>query len=253
VSILVTANGQPYSVAAALRADLIHGSAFLSNAIDSLLIRQHAEKQGITNGDQELQLAFDERRYARGLESVDAVQQWMRANHQTLDSMQHEVDTMLLRNKVRNSFADSQIQAHYAERQAEFERVTLYSIRVDAEDKARDLLAQIRNDGANFHLLAMEHSTDELSGPRGGYVGALTRSEMTPEVEAAVFRAEPGATVGPVKTDHGWNLFLVTAIHKPTVDEVKEQIRLALMDQLLTKLRSEADVSLEIFGEEAGA
>jgi parvulin-like peptidyl-prolyl isomerase len=240
-------------MAAALRAEIIQGNTFLPNAIDSLLIRQYAEKQAIGNTDAELQLAFDELRYSRGLESVDALHQWMRENHQTLESMQDDVESMLLRNKVRNSFADSEIQAHYAGRQAEFERVTLYSIRVEAEETAQGLLAQIRNDGANFHLLAMEHSTDELSKPLGGYVGGLTRSEMTPAVEGEVFQAKPGDAIGPVKTEKGWNLFLVAAVHKPAVDEVKEKIRAALMDQLLTKLRSEADIALEIFGEAAGA
>jgi parvulin-like peptidyl-prolyl isomerase len=253
VSKLVTVNGRACDVAAALREDILQGNAFLSKAIDSLLIRQYAEKQGIRNTDQELQLAFDELRYSRDLESVDAVQQWMRENHQTLDSMQDEVDMMLLRNKVRNSFAESQIQAHFAEHQLELEAVSLYSIRVETEGTAQELLSQIRDEEGNFHLLAMEHSTDELSKAHAGYVGRLTRAEMTPVVEAEVFKAKPGAVVGPAKTDRGWNLFLVAAIHKPNLDDTKEEIRSALMEQLLTKLRSDAQVSVEALADAAGA
>ena len=50
-------------------------------------------------------------------------------------------------------------------------------------------------------------------------------------------------TIGPVKTDRGWNLFMAAAIHKPTVEEAKDEIRSALMEQLLSKLRSEATIS----------
>jgi hypothetical protein len=76
---------------------------------------------------------------------------------------------------------------------------------------------------------------------------------MNPVVEAEVFKAKPGAVVGPAKTDRGWNLFLAAAIHKPTLDETKEEIRAALMEQLLSKLRSEAEVSLEVFADATGA
>ena len=48
-------------------------------------------------------------------------------------------------------------------------------------------------------------------------------------------------------------LFLAAAIHKPTLDETKEEIRAALMEQLLSKLRSEAEVSLEVFADATGA
>jgi parvulin-like peptidyl-prolyl isomerase len=246
-------NGEACDIAAALRADIFHANSFLPAVIDSLLIRQYAAKQGIRNTDQELQLAFEEIRYGRGLESVEATEQWIRETHLTIDSIQDAVDVMLLENKVRNSFPQSQIQAHYAEHQLEFESVDLYSIRVESESVAQELASQIREEGANFHLLAMEHSKDADSRHLGGSVGRLKRAAMTPVVEAEVFKGKSGTVIGPIKTDRGWNLFLSTAIHKPALDEAKEEIRSALMDQLKQKLRSEAAVSLSVFEDAAGA
>jgi len=248
----ITVNGRAYDLVAALRAEILQDNAFLPGVIDSLLILQYAEKHGIRNTDEELQLAFDELRYARSLESVEATDRWMLEHHQTLESVQDVVNVMLLENKVRNSFTESQILAHYAQQQLELETVELYSIRVETEDRARELLAQVQEEDANFHVLAMRHSTDDQSRPLGGFVGKLMRSQVTPEVEAKVFKAKPGTVIGPVKTDRGWNLFLVTAVHKPTVQEAKDEIRSLLMEQLMRTLRSEAAISWPLFPEQGG-
>jgi len=248
-STLITVNGRACDLMSALRADIMQDNRFLPGVIDALLILQYAEAHGIRNTDQELQLAFDELRYANNLESAEATNQWIRENRQTLDSVQDVVNLTLLKNKVKNSFTESEILASYAERQLELETVELYSIRVETEDRARELLAQIREEDANFHVLAMRHSTDDQSRPLGGFVGKLTRSQVTPPVEAQVFKAKPGTVIGPAKTDRGWNLFLVASVHKPTVQEAKDEIRSVLMEQLMGKLRSEAAISFQVFQE----
>ena len=63
------------------------------------------------------------------------------------------------------------------------------------ESKAKELLSQISEEGANFHVLAMEHSQDENTRHVGGYAGRLTRSQVTGAVEAAVFKAKAGAVI----------------------------------------------------------
>jgi len=247
--VLVIVNGEPLDSADALRRSIVHDEDFLKNSINTVLIRQYATKNGIVNTDQELQLAADELRYARGLESVEKVQQWMKANNQTVLSLQVAIDGMLLRNKVRNAIKDAEIEAYFAEHKLEFDAVELYSIRVDSLDKAKELLAQINDEGADFHTLAMKHSQDEQSKMLGGYVGALTRSGMTGEIEAAVFKAQPGKVIGPMKTDKGYNLFKVAAIHPATFEKAKDSIRLTLFEGLLAKLRAEAKITYPILEE----
>ena len=247
MSTFVTVNGESIDVASAVRLSLLHDSTFLKDTITALLVRQYAEKQNIRNTDQELQLAADELRYARGLEAVDAVHQWMREHHQSPLSIQESIDQMLLHNKVRGSIPDAQVQAYFAEHQLDFEEAEVYSIRVDSEQKARELMTQIADEGANFHAVAMEHSQDDNSRHLGGYVGKLRRSQMTGAVEAAVFKAKAGSVVGPIKTDNGWNVFKVVSIRKPSLDETKSEIRVKLMGQLVDKLRAEAKVTYPVF------
>jgi parvulin-like peptidyl-prolyl isomerase len=240
---LATVNGEPIEVTSALRHAFFHDQSFLADAVTNELIRQHAQRAGISNTDAELQLAVDEVRYSRGLTSADAGRQWLRETHQTLLSLQNAVDLMLLHNKVRAAIPQAEVAAHYAERRLEYEAVDLYSIRVDSQSKASELHSQINDDGASFHALAMEHSTDENSRHLGGYVGRLTRATMTGEVEAAVFGSRPPGVVGPIKTEQGWNLFKVTKIHRPTLAESESRIRVELMERLIAKLTAEAAIT----------
>lgn len=244
---LIVVNGEALSVADAVRRSIIHEEEFLERSIEILLIRQYAARHDIANTDEQLQLAADELRYQRGLESVEKARQWMKAKHQTELSLQDAIDGMLLRNKVRNSIPEEQIAAYYAEHQLEFETVTLYSIRLDSEEKANELYAQITEEGANFHALAIEHSTDPDTGPKGGYVGEMTRAMLTGEIEAAVFKAKAGDVIGPIKTSKGWNLFKVAKVNKPTLAEVRGNIQMTLFLALLAKLRAEAKIEFPIF------
>jgi len=239
---LATVNGEDLDLVSAIRLSIFEGGSFLSDAVALVLLRQYAAERGIANTDAELQLAADELRYTRGQEGAETVRQWLREHHQDLLSFQDGIDLMLLRNKIRNAIPAEEIKAYYAEHALEFETAEVYSIRADSETLAKELLAQINDEGANFHVLAMEHSKDDTSRHVGGFVGSLTRNGMTGEVAAAVFSSKPVSVIGPVKTEHGWNLFKVTKIRKPTLEESTENIRLTLMEQLVSKLRAKARI-----------
>jgi parvulin-like peptidyl-prolyl isomerase len=241
------------SAADALRRSIVHDEDFLKNTVDILLLRQYAARTGVTVSDDELQLAADELRYDRNLESVEKTHQWMKSRNQTPLSLQTAVEDMLRRNKVRSAIPDVELAKYFAEHQSQYQTVQLYSIRVSSKDKASELLSQIQDSGANFHALAMEHSEDEKTRHLGGYVGNLARGEMTGEIEAAVFAAKPGQVIGPVKTDNGYNLFKVASVNKPTFDDMKQKVRSAVFENLLAKLRADATISYPILEPDAAA
>jgi parvulin-like peptidyl-prolyl isomerase len=248
---LATVNGEDLDLLSAIRLSIFEGGSFLKDAIDLVLLRQYAAERGLTNTDAELQLAADELRYTRGQEGAESVRQWLRENHQDALSFQEGVDLILLRNKIRNAIPAEEIKAYFADHAVELETAEVYSIRVDTENLAKELLAQMNDEGANFHVLAMEHSKDDTSRHLGGFVGGLKRSGMTGVVAAAVFSSRPVSVIGPIKTEHGWNLFKVTKIHKPTLESSADTIRLTLMDELTAKLRAKARVeypALDVVG-----
>jgi parvulin-like peptidyl-prolyl isomerase len=249
--IFVAVNGDQFEMREALRRSIVDGEEqFLAKFISELLIRQYAAQNNISNSTEELQVAANERRYQNGLESVEKFQHWLKNNHQTVLSLHNDIDYQLLRNKVRGSIPDQEIEAYFVEHQLEFDRADLYSIRVCNQHTAEELYAKITEDGENFHLLAMEHSLDEESRPKAGYIGKVRRDELSAEIEAAVFNAQLGQVIGPIETEKGYNLFKVSAVYPANLAEEKDNIQFLLFEQLLTRLRAEAKITYPIFEEE---
>lgn len=245
---LALVNGVGIDVDDAVRQQLFDGRSLLDDVVDEALLREYAARQGIVNSDLELQVAFDELRYRHDLVSVEATEQWLRDTSQTLRSVQNGLDLQILRNKLLGSLPEETLRAYYADHVLDFEFVQIYSIRVGTEALARELTAQIREEGANFHVLAMEHSTDEDTRHLGGWVGPRRRSELAPAIAAAVFGRSPGTIVGPVQTERGWNVFKVALHTRPAFEEVKERVQARVYDELRQKLRATADVSFPLLG-----
>ena len=247
---LMTINGHPYPVEEALRRSMYQSkNKFTDDCIAEILIREYAMGNEIKNSAGELQVAMEEMRYKKGLESVEKFQHWMDSNGQNLLSIQNELDYQLLRNKVKASIPYEKLETYFAEFQLEYDRAELYSIRVETEAKAEELLARIDEEEENFHILAMEHSEDEESKPKAGYIGKVARSEVTAAIEAAVFVAQPGDVVGPVETEKGFNLFKVAEIYPATLPAEEDAIRDKLFKDLLAKLRIEAKIDYPLLAE----
>ena len=85
-------------------------------------------------------------------------------------------------------------------------------ILVDNEEKAKKLLTDIQA-GAVFADVAKANSSDG-SAASGGDLGWFGPGAMVKPFEDAVLTAKVGEVVGPIKTDFGWHLILVTETRK---------------------------------------
>lgn len=81
-------------------------------------------------------------------------------------------------------------------------------ILVDSEEKAQQLKSEIEG-GADFAQLAKDNSSCP-SSQQGGELGSFGRGQMVPEFDQVVFSAPVGVVQGPVKTQFGYHLVLVT-------------------------------------------
>ena len=98
-------------------------------------------------------------------------------------------------------------------------------ILVDSEDKAASILKQLK-EGLPFAELAQANSTDG-SAASGGDLGWFGLGAMVKPFEEAVVAAKLGEVAGPVKTDFGWHLILVSETRNsaaPTLDEVHDAL-----------------------------
>lgn len=116
--------------------------------------------------------------------------------------------------------------------------------------KAKDIIKKL-DKGEKFEDLAKEYSKDG-SASDGGNLGYFNRGEMVKEFEEAAIKLEVGKySKEPVKTQFGYHIILKTEQKdKPKLDEIKEEIKDTLVDELIANTENIAVFALEWIREE---
>ena len=159
-----------------------------------------------------------------------------------------------LRANVFDAISDEEVKALYDEQVAAFEpaeELRASHILVDAEEKAKELIAEL-DGGTDFAELAKANSTDLGSGANGGDLDFFGRGRMVPVFEEAAFALDPGAyTKTPVQSEFGWHIILVTEKRMsapPTLEQMTPALREEIAKQrfiaALDKLRAEATIEI---------
>ena len=238
---LLKVNNHAYSTEEAIRRLLYREQDQADSYITELLVREFADKNNISNTDEELKVALEEMRYTRGLEFAENFKNWLEQTGQTLLSIQNELDYQLLQNKVKASFSDEEVEQYLKEHRPEFDKAELYGIQVSSLEAANALLEKI-NSGENFYLLAMEHSEDITSKPSAGYLGTLTLAELPSDVAEAVSKGQSGDVVGPFSSEQGYTLVKLGAIKPGALPESIFDLRDRLFENLVSALKKEANI-----------
>lgn len=145
------------------------------------------------------------------------------------------MSAILVRQLADRSISEEAVQAAYDARFAEFIPQTEYRashILVDSEELALSLKTRIEA-GEDFATLASENSTDG-SAAGGGDLGWFGLGQMVAPFEEAVVAAEIGKVAGPVQTQFGYHLVLVTETRnsaRPALDDVRAEIEMQLAQE----------------------
>lgn len=250
--IAIEINGESVSLRQLVRfAKWSNESQFIRNAADALLVRQAGLEAGITVTDEELQQAADSFRTKRDLHDEQKTDRWLARHYLSQAEWETSLEDEIMRLKLREVLTRDRVEKYFAEQRLSFDAATISRIVVQEENVAKELRAQIVEDDADFHNLARKHSIDLSTRPAGGYSGLLRRTEMEPTMEAAVFGAQPGMTVGPIKTYAGWQLVKIESIHLATLDDsLRETIKSLLFEEWLAGKRLKAKISIPLFENE---
>ena len=126
-------------------------------------------------------------------------------------------------------------------------------ILVDSEDKAKALLAEI-DGGKSFADVAKANSKDG-SAANGGDLGWFGLGAMVKPFEDAVVAAPVGKVVGPVKTDFGWHLILVSETRAKAAppladvqDQIAKEVQKAAIDAFITATTDKATITRTLEG-----
>jgi parvulin-like peptidyl-prolyl isomerase len=104
-------------------------------------------------------------------------------------------------------------------------------ILVATEEEAQDALANI-SDETDFALLATEVSTDTQSAINGGSLGCAAAGSFVEPFAQATVEAPIGEVIGPIETEFGFHLILVTERTDATQEEVSEALRQASLSSV---------------------
>jgi parvulin-like peptidyl-prolyl isomerase len=209
---------------------------------DLHLCLKEARKEGLEISDPELQEGADHFRLSLGLHEAQKTMAWLERNRMTVDDMEQVVEESLLVEKLKDKLAGGKIEPYFAENKIRFDQVELSHIVVKDEGMARELLAQVSEEDADFEALARQYSIDARTARAGGYIGTAYRKELSPAVEAAAFGAKDGEKVGPVKTDMGHHILFVHRIKRAELgDTSRAAIREILFHQWLADRRKQAE------------
>lgn len=130
---------------------------------------------------------------------------------------------------------DKEAKDYYDQNSDKFvseESVNASHILVETEEKANELLADIKAGKISFEDAAKANSTCP-SGQNGGNLGDFGRGQMVPEFDKAVFEMEVGAiSDSPVKTQFGYHLIKLNSKKAGELMEftkISEDIKNALL------------------------
>lgn len=213
--------------------------------LDQLLLHL-AEEAGLSVSDAELQNAADATRRQLGLTSAAQTHAWLKREGLSPNDFETSLEHDLLGEKLRDHVTGARIADHFAANQTDYARARLRLILVSREDLARELLAQMREEGRDFADLARQHSLHE-SRDRGGLLGLVRRRQLAPHVAEAVFTTAAGEIAGPLAAPQGFQLLLVEEVVPPQLDaELTALIRQEVFDAWLAARVSERRLELPL-------
>jgi peptidyl-prolyl cis-trans isomerase D len=115
--------------------------------------------------------------------------------------------------------------------------------REKAKAKAEELLAEVKSKLGSFPDVAKKNSQDPGSAANGGDLDFFTRGAMAKPFEDAAFALKKGEIGGPVETEFGYHIIMVTDIKSPkqrSFEEMKPEIEADLKKQQAQRKYAEA-------------
>jgi peptidyl-prolyl cis-trans isomerase SurA len=243
----------------------------LRGLIDSEIMLQRAEKQGLLAGDAEVETKLTE---LKAPWTKEQFEHQLRDNKMTLDDLKSKIRRELSIQKLINKditshivITDADVTNFYNANKASFnlaeERVHMAQILVtpnpepsggnlqnskaqndaEASRKIRDIQARLQR-GEDFGLVAHNFSEDPNSAPNGGDLGFIPESALEKanvELRKMVMSLAPGAISPIIRTQEGYRIFKIISkesagqreLNDPNVQQGIRETLLNRKDQLL--------------------
>jgi parvulin-like peptidyl-prolyl isomerase len=193
------------------------------------VVEDAAAEAGIKVEAEELQQAADQIRLISKLKTADETWEWLKKNCLSLDDFEEMVYTNVISGKLAQHLFGDKIEPWFVEHQLDYAGAVIYEVMLDDEDLAMELFYALQEGEMSFFEIAQQYIQDTELRRRGGYRGIVRRTEMKPEISAAVFAAKPPQVLKPIVGAKGVHLILVEEVIKP---QLNEKLRYQILSDL---------------------
>jgi foldase protein PrsA len=252
------AKGQPQQTDAQFKTQCKQEYDQLKNSVLEFLIRStwldnEAGEQDVRVTDKDVQKKLDEAKKTLGDDK--AYQQFLTRAGMTNADVFYQQRSELLEQKItekitkgKDRVTDKQVSQYYEKNTSRFAQPERRDLRIVlAKTKARaDAAKSALASGQSWSAVAKEYSIDDQSKNSGGKLPGVSQGSQEKAFDTAIFKAEKGKTVGPVKTQFGYYVFEVTKITPKDQQSLKESS--ASIKQILAQENQRK--ALENFGKE---
>jgi parvulin-like peptidyl-prolyl isomerase len=219
----------------------------LSNdLISELLIKDRADRLGLSVSSDELRAAVERLKQQYGLSTEQQFNESLQKSGLTRADMEARLRDTILMNKVfsrelrgREDLTDKELRERYDREKEHYrlpERARLREIVIlkpenaAALEQAREHVQQIATQArsaADFALLA-KTASQAPTKDKGGDLGEVARGELLPELDKAVFNSTAGTVIGPIEAKTAWHILKVEQrlpSEVPAFESIKEKLR----------------------------
>ena len=223
-----------------------------NEVIAELLVKDRADRLGINISDAEVKEALARLKEQYNIKTDEQFEQSLKNSGMSRADMETRLRDTLLTNKLfarelrgRDELTDKELRERYDREKESFrlpERAHLRAIIVTRPDNPAEAdrmaqrVQQIATDAkaapdfAKFAESVPENAMKE----KGGDMGNVTRGELLPDLDKAVFNATSGAILGPIATKSGWHIIKVEQrlpSEVPAFESVKDKLRKDVSDE----------------------
>jgi foldase protein PrsA len=210
--------------------------------ISSQWLTQEAAKRKITASDKEVQTTFQQQKKQSFPKDAD-YQKFLQTSGQSETDLLYRVKLSVLTNKLQQSIVKTkatvtpaQISDYYNKNKQRFAQPETRDLEVILATKKPKALAALKavKSGTKWAAAAKKFSTDDASKSQGGKLPGVTKGQQEKTFDAAIFSAQKGKILGPIKTQFGFYVFRVTKItpaKQQTLAQVTTTIKNLLQSQ----------------------
>ncbi len=218
----------------------------INDIVAELLLKDRADRLGLTVTKEDLDMSIGRLKQQYGISTDEQFDESLRTSGMTRADMEVRLRETILMNKVfgrelrsREDLTDRELRERYErekERHRLPERAHLREIVIlkpedastveTARQRAQTVADQARTT-TDFPALAAATS-EAGTRNKGGDLGEVSRGELLPDLDKAIFNSTAGTVIGPIETKSGWHILKVESrlpSEVPAFESVKDKLR----------------------------